>query len=198
MSEARLIVSTCACGTSAAHVAGQTPRCLACLRADHDLIETPADRFRRTPRAERQARYALTRLGGQGVASPIDAAARRTWSMSRDGEGLASHPPPEVPARPATGAEVPTGARELAVLAAGRGWQGAVTYARGYGIHSAHGAVLGLRHSVAVRLWHPDGRRAVAVWVNSGAAGGWVMVPGDMPRKVGVAGVKKWVASDGG
>lgn len=168
---------------------------MTCVRAQHGLTSTPNQRFYATPIEQRMARYALP-LGSVATPMPLDAAARRAWSARVDAAERVPHPAPQVPARQAYAGEVPSGARALAELAAARGWQGAITYARGNGVHSSHGAVLGLRHSLAVRLWHPDGRRAVALWLNAAAAGGWTMVPGDMPRKVGVKAVTAWIKGE--
>lgn len=196
MSGARLVSGVCACGRHAAHVPGRRPRCMDCLRADHGLTSTPADRFNALPRAERLARYALPRLGGQGVALPLDDAARRAWSATRDGSGLPPHPAPEVGARDAYAHEVPAGARRLAELAASLGWRGRVTYARGTTIHAKLGTPLRVVDSVAVRLWGPDGRRAVGVWHDRKAEEGWKWAPGELPHEVGVAKVVEWVRGD--
>jgi hypothetical protein len=132
---------------------------------------------------------------------PADADARARWReghLDVPDRVLPPHPAPEVPCRAAYAHEVPTGARRLAELAASLGWMGQVTYARGYPMHASLGTALGIVDSVAVRLWGPDGQRAVGLWHNGKAEAGWVWVPGQIPRDVGVAAVKKWVVGDGG
>lgn len=161
------------------------------------MSQSRAGGFYDIPVAERRARYALPRLGGQGVSSPPDAAARRVWSAQRDGPGLPPHPAPEVPMRDAYAHEVPAGAQRLALAAAALGWRGRVTYARGTTIHALLGTPLRVVDSIAVRLWGPDGRRAVGVWHDGKAQEGWMWARGELPREVGVAKVLEWVRGDG-
>lgn len=53
------------------------------------------------------------------------------WRRTDQVEPMPGLPAPEVPARDATDAETPTGARRLAAAAQGHGWTVRVTYARG-------------------------------------------------------------------
>ena len=72
-----------------------------------------------------------------------------------------SWPTPEVPARVASDAEVPAGARRVAMGAIAAGWVVAATYARGTYPYPK----LGPRvvDSLALRMWRGR-QRAVAVW----------------------------------
>lgn len=71
---------------------------------------------------------------------------------------------PEVGARPAVDGEVPRGALSVRRTAQGAGWVVVATYARGWLSHVSTGAPLRVVDSLALRMRHPDGRRAVAVW----------------------------------
>jgi hypothetical protein len=75
-----------------------------------------------------------------------------------------SHPAPEVSARIATDAEVPTGARRVAAVARDAGWRVVATYARG-AYRAQAWRDPRVVDSLALRMWH-DGsaRRAIAVW----------------------------------
>ena len=66
--------------------------------------------------------------------------------------------------RVATDSEIPSGARQLVRKAASLGWTLRATYAAGL-VDSKGGAVV--LASVVVRLAHPAGHRALAVWTSS-------------------------------
>lgn len=68
-------------------------------------------------------------------------------------------PAPEVPARVAEPAEIPTGARRVAALAAAAGWTVVATYARG----TYPGRVPRVVDCLALRMWRGR-QRAVALW----------------------------------
>jgi hypothetical protein len=75
------------------------------------------------------------------------------------------HPPPLVPLREATDAELPRTARALLKAAEAAGWRVRATYAHGYslGLHDEPGPLV---ESIATRLRKPP-LAAVAVWHNS-------------------------------
>jgi hypothetical protein len=107
--------------------------------------------------------------------------------------------------RPARVGEVPLGAQRLAERAARASWRGAVTYARGwrYARRGRPAKVVPVEvHSVAVRLAHPSGWRAVAVWENGDTVGAWLWLPAgrgpyQLPHDVGVAAVTQWIKAGG-
>lgn len=74
------------------------------------------------------------------------------------------YPAPEVGARVALDGEVSRGALSVWVTAKRAGWVVVATYARGWLSHASTGAPLRVVDSLALRMRHPDGRRAVAVW----------------------------------
>lgn len=74
------------------------------------------------------------------------------------------YPAPEVGARLAGAQEVPRGALSVKLAAERAGWVVVCTYARGWLSHATSGAPLRVVDSLALRMRHPDGRRAVAVW----------------------------------
>lgn len=107
---------------------------------------------------------------------------------------------PDVKCRPATPEETPRGAATLVKTAEAHGWRVRVTYARGPHV-LASGKYTGRTiDSIAVRLRHPDGRAAVAVWHDgkTDCAFTWRVprdgTPGTFPRKVKVTEVKRHVA----
>lgn len=109
------------------------------------------------------------------------------------------------PCRPASIGEVPLGAQRLAERAAGGGWSGRVTHSAGWR-HARRGRPAKVVRvevaSIAVRMTHPSGWRAVAVWENGGTAGAWLWLPGGegrygWPRDVGVTVVSEWIAAGG-
>lgn len=82
-------------------------------------------------------------------------------------------PEPEVPCRPAREGEIPRSAEQLGELAADAGWHTRYTYARGHRV--ARGGVPGkVVDSLAVRMTHPDGRRAWGVWHDGSFVAGGV------------------------
>lgn len=109
------------------------------------------------------------------------------------------------PRRAATVGEVPLGAQRLAEGAARAGWRGVVTYARGWrwarrGRPSQ--MVIVEVPSVAVRLVHDTGWRAVGVWEAGKTAGAWVWLPAGsmpylLPRDIGVKALKEWIEARG-
>lgn len=122
--------------------------------------------------------------------------------------------PPEVdmtlsgvltPCRAAYPDEVPLGARRLAERAARAAWRGRVTYARGWRMARRGRPLVAQRvdiDSIAVRLVHVSGWRAVAVWENGRTAGAWLWLPGGegryrLPHDVGVTVVTEWIAGAG-
>jgi hypothetical protein len=76
-----------------------------------------------------------------------------------------NHPPPTVPLREATEAELPRTARALLKAAEAAGWRARATYAQGYSLGN-HGEPGPLIESVATRLRKPP-LAAVAVWQDS-------------------------------
>lgn len=99
--------------------------------------------------------------------------------------GKAAHPEPEVRARPALEAELPTGARQLVKAAIAAGWIAAPAYARGTLPGQAHPV-----DSIVLRLTRGS-ERAVACWTDGKADGAWVVRPEF--RKVGVRELKAQV-----
>lgn len=69
------------------------------------------------------------------------------------------------PCRPATATEFPGSSSTLVKSATAAGWTVAATYAAGWATSEDEESAK-LSHSTVVRLAHPDGRRAVAVWTN--------------------------------
>lgn len=128
------------------------------------------------------------------------------WRTELPPEGLQIGPSgPLTPCRPARTDEVPLGAQRLAQRAAEGGWSGRVTHASGWR-HARRGRPAKIVRidvvSIAVRLWHCSGWRAVAVWENGATAGGWLWLPGGegrygWPRNVGVTVVSEWIAAGG-
>lgn len=68
--------------------------------------------------------------------------------------------------RIATDSEVPGGARQLVRKAASLGWTASATYAAGPVESKGAPDGVAVLASVAVRLAHPAGHRAVAVWTS--------------------------------
>lgn len=79
-------------------------------------------------------------------------------------------PAPEVACRLAEPGEVPTGARRVAAVAQRGGWRVVATYARG--TWPAY-RVPRVVDNLALRMWFPDGARAVAVWLDGKYEQGW-------------------------
>lgn len=75
----------------------------------------------------------------------------------------------------ATEDQMPSGARNLAKKAQANGWAVRVTYAHALCPPKRGGEDWWDDHTVAVRLEHPDGRRAWGVWSNGGWDGGQIM-----------------------
>jgi hypothetical protein len=74
------------------------------------------------------------------------------------------YPAPEVTSRQGITGPERKAVTDLVTLVARFGWQCQVTYARGCFPHSSHGTPGPVKDSLAVRLAHADGRRAVAVY----------------------------------
>lgn len=81
--------------------------------------------------------------------------------------------------------QVPAAARLLAKRAIAGGWAVRVTYAHALMPPKRGSEDWWDNHSVAVRLGHPDGRRAWGCWSNGGWDGGQWWTPGTMVRNVG-------------
>ena len=96
-----------------------------------------------------------------------------------------TYPAPEVPCRPAAEEEIPPPAKTMRRQAEKAGWQVEATYARG----TWPGAKPRVVESLALRMVHPDGRRAVAVWHDGKWRFGLSNVTGI--RKLGAAEVKE-------
>ena len=88
------------------------------------------------------------------------------------------YPAPEVGARLAIDAEVSRGPLCVRRAAEGAGWVVVATYARGWLSHASSGAPLRVVDSLALRMRHPDGRRAVAVWHDGGFHVAYRILPG--------------------
>ena len=93
------------------------------------------------------------------VGYPVHAVAAIKAPSRAGGSGVMSWPTPEVPARVASDAEVPAGARRVAMGAIAAGWVVAATYARG----THPGRTPRVVDSLALRMWRHR-QRAVAVW----------------------------------
>jgi hypothetical protein len=107
-------------------------------------------------------------LGGSYPWGPADV----DYLASRRSQVVHPHPKPEVVSREATPEETPAGAARVAARARGRGFTVEVTYARGT-VLTARGKPGVTAESIAVRMRHPDGRRAIAVWLRAGVAAAW-------------------------
>lgn len=130
----------------------------------------------------------------KGVSWPGDREARQRWQVERDAaDRIPPHPAPEIPSRPASDSEIPRTALSLRVAAEKAGWTVSATYARGTLMDARGRAADKVVDSIALRMSHPDGRRAVAIW-NDGKAGiALIRDPGMFPRKVTVTEAKKLI-----
>jgi hypothetical protein len=126
--------------------------------------------------------------------------------MTRCPPTLPPLPAPEEPARVAEAHEVPLGAKRVQRAAEAAGWATLATYARG-SMHAGRPPAARLVETVAVRMFHRDGRRAaVAMWIrdaDAGAgAGRWVMdlafrwVAGQRfaPKRLSAEQLRRWLA----
>jgi hypothetical protein len=127
---------------------------------------------------------------------PMDREARElhmamVWAANR----LEDHPKPEVEARLALASEVSRGPSSLRRTAEAAGFAVTVTYARGT-LMRADGKSGGrVIDSLALRMKHADGRRAVAVYHDGKAEHGFTWrhhVP-EFPRKCNVTEVKAFI-----
>jgi hypothetical protein len=100
---------------------------------------------------------------------PTGADSRRVWPS--DAPGLKPHSEPEVRARPATDAEVPSAARRVIALAGAHGWTAEALYARGNPV-GARGQALAIVDQIIVIL-RREPRRAVAIWTNGSFDCAW-------------------------
>jgi len=116
----------------------------------------------------------------------------KVWASNR----LAPHPAPEVTARLATVDEIPRSVALLKERAEKAGWRAWVTYARGTLTKDTHG-VRNRRvvDSIAIRLRHPDGRGAVAIYHDGKAEYGftWNVNALTLPRRRKVTEVQQFV-----
>lgn len=120
---------------------------------------------------------------------PADPVARARWEADQM-PAPPSHPVVEVPARLAGTTEVPTGPRRVQRAAEAAGWSVVPTYARGTLTPRMHGVrITRTVESLALRAWHPEGWRFVAVWwrpdgANWSHEGAWAWGSGDWPRSI--------------
>lgn len=94
-----------------------------------------------------------------------------------------NHPPPLVPMREATDAELPRTARALLKAAETAGWKTKATYAHGFGLGN-HGEVGEPIQSIATRLRKPP-LAAVAVWHNAKFSTAYVWTQYTPSRSIG-------------
>lgn len=131
----------------------------------------------------------------------MDRAARelhlaKVWAGNR----LALHPAPEVEARLAAPEELSRNAASLRTVAAIAGWVVTATYARGTLTKDVHGVrKTRVIDSLALRMRHPDGRRAIALYHDGKAKCGYVWRKGEgrFPRKCSVTEVKAFIVWSG-
>jgi hypothetical protein len=140
------------------------------------------------------------RTSALGCSWPMDRAARelhmaKVWAGNR----LEPHPRPEVEARLAMELEVPRGPSSLRRTAERAGFAVQATYARGT-LMSAKGGNGGrVIDSLALRMRHADGRRAVAVYHDGKAEYGytWRADEREIPAKCNVTEVKAFIVWSG-
>lgn len=106
------------------------------------------------------------------------------------------YPAPEVGARLAVDGKVPRGALSVRRTAQRAGWVVVCTYARGWLPHGRSGAPLRVVDNLALRMTHPDGRRAVAVWLDSRFDVAYRILPG-LGKLDGVKGLTAFLVSTG-
>jgi hypothetical protein len=106
-----------------------------------------------------------------GVPQPSDSDARRRYLDLLD-PPPARYPDPQVPGTVADEADIPASARAWRAKAQSHGWTVTVTYARGTKPDQwgRPGRVI---QSLALRMRHPDGRRAAALWEAPEGSGPW-------------------------
>jgi hypothetical protein len=123
-----------------------------------------------------------------GVPQPSDSDARRRYLDLLDPPPK-RYPDPQVPGTIADEDDIPASARAWRAKAQAHGWTVTVTYARGTKPDQwgRPGRVI---QSLALRMRHPDGRRAVALWQAPEGAGKWgtdtvyAWGPGRWPRSI--------------
>lgn len=108
------------------------------------------------------------------LAYRVNQDARTDWMRRLDApDAPVPVPAPEVGARLALpGDPVPAPAVELEHKAKALGWHVLVVYSRG-AVLGAKGEVLRVADAVSVRMWRFPDERAVALWVDGSANGGW-------------------------
>lgn len=139
-------------------------------------------------------------LKRQHVVLSSEEASRRVeaWKEARKPKPSEPLPEPGVRARTALESEIPRGAKLLRNAAVAGGWRARVTYARGPYL-TAGGKWTGrITDSIAVRMRHPDGRAAVAVWIDGKTEYGftWTVTESGlvhMPKKCNVTAIKQFV-----
>lgn len=122
---------------------------------------------------------------------------RASWMRQLDvGQPPVPHPTPVLGADlfDPTLYPAPDAALTLAGWAGSNGWHGVLTYARGTTL-TGKGRPGRVVDSLAMRCWRFPGQRAVAIYEDGRAAGGWLWRAGQIPRDVGVAALK--MALDG-
>lgn len=131
------------------------------------------------------------------LTTPTAMARRASWMRRFDvGQPPAPRPAPVLAADlfDPTLYPAPDATMTLAGWAESNGWHVIMTYARGTSM-SAKGAPGRVVDSLAIRCWRFPGQRAVAVYEDGEAAGGWLWEAGQIPRNAGVAALK--LALDG-
>lgn len=171
----------------------------ACVACDQRAYATPAEPepyCQPCLLVKHGAKHTVVRVLGEGQRTPAlgpgaagvqDRTARLAAVVP-----IEPHPAPEVPCVTLDPAGIARYAPSPAILLAGyanqAGWAWSVTYARG----TKHtGNVV---DSIAVRMWRFPDQRAVALWEDGRAAGGWSWTVGALPVDVGVDVVKRLVA----
>lgn len=128
------------------------------------------------------------------ISSEAASVAVQRWRDERDAtHRIPPHPAPEVSARPASDSEVPRMALSLRVAAERVGWVVRVTYARGTLMDARGRAAERVVDSIALRMRHSDGRRAIVTWIDGKAGTALVRKPPTFPVKVTVTDAKKWI-----
>ena len=117
-----------------------------------------------------------------GLAATIHRAVRDEYRELADAKAdrAAAMPPIEVGRRDATDEEIGgnrSGSRQMLKAAEKAGWTVWSTYARGPLSHGTSGEFLRMVDSLALRMSHPSGHRAVAVWIDHDFDGGWWLTP---------------------
>ena len=117
-----------------------------------------------------------------GLAATIHRAVRDEYRELADdrADRKAEMPPIEVGRRDATDEEIggpKTGRRQMLKAAEKAGWMVWATYSRGPITHGTTGEFLRMVDSLALRMSHVSGHRAVATWEDGDFAGAWWLTP---------------------